>query len=183
MSNFDRVGDWEGPRGGLLSQRWSCSSPSGCSDSCWVARSRRRVPSGMRFTHSTTQHSTRSSRTPMRPRNSGFAHTTPSPRPSASRESNPALHSSSQSPQDRVARRQWASGRGPGVERLWRPPRLPGTHVPPRVCASFLHSDAVLSWDCRYDKLKVTKVNTYGLVFHWQGSTDAKPILLAAHQG
>ncbi|KIJ65717.1 hypothetical protein HYDPIDRAFT_39633 [Hydnomerulius pinastri MD-312] len=33
-----------------------------------------------------------------------------------------------------------------------------------------------------YKSLKVTKVNTYGLVFHWQGSTDAKPYLLAAHQ-
>ncbi|KAG0709231.1 hypothetical protein DFH29DRAFT_887125 [Suillus ampliporus] len=33
-----------------------------------------------------------------------------------------------------------------------------------------------------YESLDVTKVNTYGLVFHWQGSTTAKPYLLAAHQ-
>ena len=35
----------------------------------------------------------------------------------------------------------------------------------------------------RYDNLNVTRVNTYGLVFHWQGSTDAKPFLSTAHQG
>ncbi|ESK94909.1 gly-x carboxypeptidase [Moniliophthora roreri MCA 2997] len=34
-----------------------------------------------------------------------------------------------------------------------------------------------------HSDLKVTKVNTYGLVLHWQGSESAlKPILLAAHQ-
>ncbi|OAX39812.1 carboxypeptidase S [Rhizopogon vinicolor AM-OR11-026] len=33
-----------------------------------------------------------------------------------------------------------------------------------------------------YGSLNVTKVNTYGLVFHWQGSTTAKPYLLTAHQ-
>ncbi|KAF8845156.1 carboxypeptidase S [Paxillus ammoniavirescens] len=33
-----------------------------------------------------------------------------------------------------------------------------------------------------YETLKVTKVNTYGLVFHWGGSTDAKPFLTTAHQ-
>ncbi|KAJ7115872.1 hypothetical protein C8R44DRAFT_216220 [Mycena epipterygia] len=34
-----------------------------------------------------------------------------------------------------------------------------------------------------YSSLRVTKVNTYGLVFHWQGSdTSLKPLLLAAHQ-
>ncbi|KAH0836638.1 hypothetical protein J3R83DRAFT_8356 [Lanmaoa asiatica] len=33
-----------------------------------------------------------------------------------------------------------------------------------------------------YNRLSVTKINTYGLVFHWQGSTDAKPFLSAAHQ-
>jgi hypothetical protein len=32
--------------------------------------------------------------------------------------------------------------------------------------------------------LEVTKVNTYGLVFHWKGSdASLKPLLLAAHQG
>ncbi|KAI6149798.1 hypothetical protein BKA82DRAFT_997879 [Pisolithus tinctorius] len=33
-----------------------------------------------------------------------------------------------------------------------------------------------------YTKLNVTKINTYGLVYHWQGSTEVKPILLTAHQ-
>ncbi|THU99095.1 carboxypeptidase S [Dendrothele bispora CBS 962.96] len=34
-----------------------------------------------------------------------------------------------------------------------------------------------------YLSLQVTRVNTYGLVFHWQGSdTKLKPILLASHQ-
>ncbi|KAF9221353.1 carboxypeptidase S [Gyrodon lividus] len=33
-----------------------------------------------------------------------------------------------------------------------------------------------------YKTLKVTKVNTHGLVFHWQGSTEGKPYILAAHQ-
>ncbi|KAJ7077841.1 hypothetical protein B0H15DRAFT_861135 [Mycena belliarum] len=34
-----------------------------------------------------------------------------------------------------------------------------------------------------YSSLRVTKVNTYGLVFHWQGSEPLlKPLLLAAHQ-
>ena len=35
-----------------------------------------------------------------------------------------------------------------------------------------------------HSTLKLTKVNTYGLVYHWQGSNSAlKPILMAAHQG
>jgi Gly-Xaa carboxypeptidase len=34
-----------------------------------------------------------------------------------------------------------------------------------------------------YESLNITKVNTYGLAFHWQGSTTAKPYILAAHQG
>ncbi|KAJ7155498.1 hypothetical protein C8R43DRAFT_1000134 [Mycena crocata] len=34
-----------------------------------------------------------------------------------------------------------------------------------------------------YSALRMTKVNTYGLVFHWQGSEiSLKPLLLAAHQ-
>ncbi|KAH7890736.1 hypothetical protein F5I97DRAFT_1826792 [Phlebopus sp. FC_14] len=33
-----------------------------------------------------------------------------------------------------------------------------------------------------YQALNVTKVNKYGLVFHWQGSSSAKPYILAAHQ-
>ncbi|KAJ6621388.1 hypothetical protein B0H10DRAFT_1790028 [Mycena sp. CBHHK59/15] len=34
-----------------------------------------------------------------------------------------------------------------------------------------------------YSDLRVTKVNTYGIVIHWQGSEDSlKPFLLAAHQ-
>lgn len=32
--------------------------------------------------------------------------------------------------------------------------------------------------------MRVTKVNTYALVFHWQGSNaELKPLLIAAHQG
>ena len=54
----------------------------------------------------------------------------------------------------------------------------------PRVYAPlFLQKDPFLSLAIRYAKLEVTKVNTYGLVYHWQGATDVKPILLAAHQG
>ncbi|KAJ6493651.1 hypothetical protein C8R47DRAFT_1119247 [Mycena vitilis] len=33
-----------------------------------------------------------------------------------------------------------------------------------------------------YSSLRVTKVNTYGLVFHWEGSTSLQPLLLTAHQ-
>ncbi|KAJ7733233.1 hypothetical protein DFH07DRAFT_871009 [Mycena maculata] len=34
-----------------------------------------------------------------------------------------------------------------------------------------------------YSSLRVTRVNTYGLVYHWQGTQTAlKPVLLAAHQ-
>lgn len=43
-----------------------------------------------------------------------------------------------------------------------------------------LHSSFFVS---SYKSLNVTRVNTYGLVFHWQGSTSAKPYILAAHQG
>ena len=35
-----------------------------------------------------------------------------------------------------------------------------------------------------FETLKVTKVNTYGLVLHWQGSDEsALPVVFAAHQG
>lgn len=35
-----------------------------------------------------------------------------------------------------------------------------------------------------HSTLVLTKVNTYGLVYHWQGSDSGlKPILMAAHQG
>ncbi|KAF7797259.1 hypothetical protein EIP86_008452 [Pleurotus ostreatoroseus] len=35
-----------------------------------------------------------------------------------------------------------------------------------------------------YRSLKVTKINTYGLVFHWQGSDEElMPVLMTAHQG
>ena len=38
--------------------------------------------------------------------------------------------------------------------------------------------------DPRYRSLKVTKINTYGLVFHWQGSDEElMPVLMTAHQG
>ncbi|KAJ7634095.1 hypothetical protein DFH06DRAFT_1100558 [Mycena polygramma] len=33
-----------------------------------------------------------------------------------------------------------------------------------------------------YSSLRVTKVNTYGLVFHWEGSASLQPLLLTAHQ-
>jgi Gly-Xaa carboxypeptidase len=37
---------------------------------------------------------------------------------------------------------------------------------------------------CRHKSLKLTKVNTYGLLYEWTGSdTSLKPILLMAHQG
>ncbi|KAG1866210.1 hypothetical protein F4604DRAFT_1779356 [Suillus subluteus] len=45
-----------------------------------------------------------------------------------------------------------------------------------------LHRVLEASFPRVYESLNVTKVNTYGLVFHWQGSTTAKPYLLAAHQ-
>ncbi|KAH7929097.1 carboxypeptidase S [Leucogyrophana mollusca] len=45
-----------------------------------------------------------------------------------------------------------------------------------------LHEHLEITFPLVYEKLKVTKVNTYGLVFHWQGSTQAKPILITAHQ-
>ncbi|KAJ8456279.1 hypothetical protein ONZ51_g12220 [Trametes cubensis] len=35
-----------------------------------------------------------------------------------------------------------------------------------------------------FETLKVTKVNTYGIVLHWQGSDEAAlPVVMAAHQG
>ncbi|KIJ65710.1 hypothetical protein HYDPIDRAFT_110859 [Hydnomerulius pinastri MD-312] len=45
-----------------------------------------------------------------------------------------------------------------------------------------LHDYLERAFPLVYEKLKVTKVNTYGLVFHWQGSTDARPFLTTAHQ-
>ncbi|KAG1876513.1 hypothetical protein DFJ58DRAFT_649311 [Suillus subalutaceus] len=45
-----------------------------------------------------------------------------------------------------------------------------------------LHRVLEASFPRVYESLDVTKVNTYGLVFHWQGSTSAKPYILAAHQ-
>ncbi|KIM82989.1 hypothetical protein PILCRDRAFT_447597 [Piloderma croceum F 1598] len=45
------------------------------------------------------------------------------------------------------------------------------------------HDYLLRSFPLVHSNLKLTKVNTYGLVFHWQGSnSDLKPILLAAHQ-
>ena len=54
---------------------------------------------------------------------------------------------------------------------------FPRVSVPLCTCFPLLHLAT------RYDNLNVTRVNTYGLVFHWQGSTDAKPFLSTAHQG
>lgn len=35
-----------------------------------------------------------------------------------------------------------------------------------------------------FETLKVTKVNTHGIVLHWQGSDKAAlPVVMAAHQG
>ncbi|KAI6000975.1 hypothetical protein F5J12DRAFT_906522 [Pisolithus orientalis] len=45
-----------------------------------------------------------------------------------------------------------------------------------------LHQYLERAFPLVYTKLNVTKINTYGIVYHWQGSTEAKPILLAAHQ-
>ncbi|KAG2121174.1 hypothetical protein BD769DRAFT_1361534 [Suillus cothurnatus] len=45
-----------------------------------------------------------------------------------------------------------------------------------------LHRVLEASFPRVYESLNVTKVNTYGLVFHWQGSTPAKPYILTAHQ-
>ncbi|KAI6044288.1 hypothetical protein EDC04DRAFT_2940773 [Pisolithus marmoratus] len=45
-----------------------------------------------------------------------------------------------------------------------------------------LHDYLERAFPLVYAKLKVTKINTYGLVYHWQGSTKAKPFLLTAHQ-
>lgn len=45
-----------------------------------------------------------------------------------------------------------------------------------------LHEYLERAFPLVYAKLNVTKINTYGLVYHWQGSTEAKPILLTAHQ-
>ena len=37
---------------------------------------------------------------------------------------------------------------------------------------------------CSFEKLEVTKVNTYGIVLRWQGSDEAlRPVLITAHQG
>ncbi|KAJ3798365.1 carboxypeptidase S [Lentinula aff. detonsa] len=46
-----------------------------------------------------------------------------------------------------------------------------------------LHAYLEESFPLIYSTLRVTTINTYGLVFHWQGSNDSvKPLLLTAHQ-
>ncbi|KAJ6591664.1 hypothetical protein DFH09DRAFT_907487 [Mycena vulgaris] len=46
-----------------------------------------------------------------------------------------------------------------------------------------LHDFLEMTFPMIYSSLRVTRVNKYGLVFHWQGSeTLLKPLLLAAHQ-
>ncbi|KAF7309742.1 Gly-x carboxypeptidase [Mycena indigotica] len=46
-----------------------------------------------------------------------------------------------------------------------------------------LHNYLEGAFPAIYSSLNVTRVNTYGLVFHWQGTEhNLKPILLAAHQ-
>ncbi|KZP26579.1 carboxypeptidase S [Athelia psychrophila] len=62
--------------------------------------------------------------------------------------------------------------------------RMDAVGVDPRweVFGPF-HDFLLQSFPLIHSTLKVTKVNTYGLVYHWQGSdADLKPILLAAHQ-
>ncbi|ETW78965.1 Metallo peptidase M20 [Heterobasidion irregulare TC 32-1] len=47
----------------------------------------------------------------------------------------------------------------------------------------YLHTRLRTSFPLVYEKLAVTTVNTYALVYHWQGSEPSlKPILLTAHQ-
>jgi len=37
---------------------------------------------------------------------------------------------------------------------------------------------------CRHETLTLTKINTFGLLYHWNGSdTSLKPLLLMGHQG
>ncbi|KZS94485.1 carboxypeptidase S, partial [Sistotremastrum niveocremeum HHB9708] len=46
-----------------------------------------------------------------------------------------------------------------------------------------LHEYLLAEFPLVHSSLKVTKVNTYGIVYHWQGTDKSlKPILLAAHQ-
>jgi hypothetical protein len=70
------------------------------------------------------------------------------------------------------------------VGSVWSIPRIPCQLVPIGVgivrYISFSNADHLSS----HSTLKVTKVNTWGLVYHFQGSDDTlKPILFAAHQG
>ncbi len=55
----------------------------------------------------------------------------------------------------------------------------------PLVCVLFQHPFlSFADTSPRHSTLKLTKVNTYGLVFEWNGtSPNLKPVLLAAHQG
>lgn len=62
----------------------------------------------------------------------------------------------------------------------------------PRVLAQGVPSGVSISLDVTptcspfrsHTTLKLTKVNTYGLVYVWEGSDESlKPLLLAAHQG
>ncbi|KAI0091740.1 carboxypeptidase S [Irpex rosettiformis] len=46
-----------------------------------------------------------------------------------------------------------------------------------------LHTELQLLFPLVFSSLKVTKINTYNLVFHWQGSNPSlKPVLTTAHQ-
>ncbi|OBZ74255.1 Carboxypeptidase S [Grifola frondosa] len=48
---------------------------------------------------------------------------------------------------------------------------------------SMLHQFLESTFPTTYATLNVTRVNTYGLVFHWQGSDPSiKPVLMTAHQ-
>lgn len=58
--------------------------------------------------------------------------------------------------------------------------RFPKVYVSPASRIKCLLKSRV----CRHATLKKTTVNTWALVYHWQGTNDSlKPVLLTAHQG
>lgn len=63
--------------------------------------------------------------------------------------------------------------------------KQPAVDDAPQVWAKFakFHDYLEQTFPLVYKNLKVTKVNTYGLVYHWKGSDKSlKPVLLTAHQ-
>jgi len=60
----------------------------------------------------------------------------------------------------------------------------------PKVCVfrgwrhGPLHLRGLTIWFRRHDTLTLTRINTYGLLYHWDGSDKSlKPLLLTGHQG